>query len=964
MASALQFDLTTAYLDQPSFIAYGLVRGAGNLVFQQQLSDNSTLAFYVLGDGPWDSQVRLWINRKAIALPSANVHFHPGLDGEIGNGMAAASTGGDQHVDAFWSSVPGLTPVTYSRYAWLAVKVAPDPGAPSASLEVLGDYQAMRCRIFDAGGNQTAFQWTQNPAWWICDRIIRKFVLREGKVNQPLVAAELARFDWQSFSDAAAYYDVDIGGGIKRFSDGGVVFLDGSLTEDRLLEQLLLMCRSYILERNGKICLYPDQPRASVFTFTSDNIAPQSFVAKKSNLRGGKNRISASFREIGRASGSVDDATRFAIATQKLDHEAHQRAIGARGPGLSIIPKVKELQLDFGNNTAERVARLLQYQLVRQLGDDADPNLVYVAPFTPEWTGFEDSLKVEPGDVITIDPSISQEFGAKLYEVLEVEERPDGTRAFKGLEYEANAFTDVAPTQQLIEAPNPGNGLTLPNGVEMVRNPTLEFGDNGWTEETGFSIVSDSANAYAGSWVAKFVGAAAAAFRNVVLIAVQPGETLMVSCMAKRTAGDGTVRVRIDWLSAALAELSQSAGNAIASATYGTSRVVGAAPASAAFARVEAEVTGMTVSTTAYFDQFYAWMFPRHLGEVGDDDAGSGRRAIVVGSSTALNPQGNIPATALPSNWLNNYKKQVQGALWASAVYAVGDLVRFTVGGPTQRCIVGGTAGGAAPASPGSNWGTVTDGTVTWRRIGAGGSTGSYGMVKFDWAAFTPNRADSSTVSILASSTESVPAAPTLSQVAGGALAARTRYARVALVKNGFMHGISAEASLAVSVNNLLQVASPAAVTGYDGWVPLVGADSNQEQLAVDGAISIDAPIAFGTNYTEPAAGFESLALKPNLWSDDNGLVANQGIRRWAGTNTELAASGTYFYYPAWSLALSMVHFANVGLKSAGDPVSAAKQSGDGNIALSAGSVQVTQPAPGGTGSGTYGGSGGGRGTM
>src|SRR6266568_3530774 len=69
------------------------------------------------------------------------------------------------------------------------------------------DYQAMQVRQFDSSGNQTAFAWTQNWAWIICDFLIRKFVLREGMVNQPLVTAELARFDWPSFVAAAAYYD-------------------------------------------------------------------------------------------------------------------------------------------------------------------------------------------------------------------------------------------------------------------------------------------------------------------------------------------------------------------------------------------------------------------------------------------------------------------------------------------------------------------------------------------------------------------------------------------------------------------------------------------------------------------------------------------------------------------------------------------------------------------------------------
>src|SRR5690242_17733135 len=206
---AAAFDLSTAFLDQPKTLAYGLVRGAGNLILQQELTDKTRVSFYMLGEGPWDSILRLWINDKLVTLPSSTtVHFHPGFDGEIGNGLSAVSTGGDQHVDQFFTLIPGgLSPITFSRYAWLALKTAPDPSAPSAQLTVLADYQAMQVRQFDSSGSQTAFAWTQNWAWIICDFLIRKFVLREGKTNQPLVAAELARFDWASFAAAATYYD-------------------------------------------------------------------------------------------------------------------------------------------------------------------------------------------------------------------------------------------------------------------------------------------------------------------------------------------------------------------------------------------------------------------------------------------------------------------------------------------------------------------------------------------------------------------------------------------------------------------------------------------------------------------------------------------------------------------------------------------------------------------------------------
>lgn len=418
---------------------------------------------YILGDGAWDSLVRLWINNVLVTLPdTTKVHFHPGIDGEIGFGMGKTSTGGDQHVDAFWTDAAEVDAVTFSRYAYLALKVPPDPKAPSAELTVLADYQALKCRAFDSSGNQTAFAWTQNPAWWICDFLLRRFVLREAKANQPLVAAEKARFDWPSFVDAAAYCDVDIGGGVKRFSDGGLVFLESGLTADRALEQMLLLCRGHLLERSGKIGLYCDQARSSVFTFRLDNVLPGTFKVNKTNVRPGKNQIVGNFRDINLAAGSSDNATRFSIATKQLDHKSHQFAIGVRGPGLSIMPKVQALALDFGNNTPERVDRLMQYQLVRQLGDDVSAGETYVAPVSANWEGYEDSLAVEPGDLVTIDPSISEEYGGKLIEVLEIEECPDGTRGFSaGLEYQPNAFPDVAASQQSAQATDPADGLPI-----------------------------------------------------------------------------------------------------------------------------------------------------------------------------------------------------------------------------------------------------------------------------------------------------------------------------------------------------------------------------------------------------------------------------------------------------------------------------------------------------------------------
>jgi hypothetical protein len=466
-SQAAAFDLQTSFLGMPKTLAYGLVRGAGNLVFQQQLSDNSTIAFYLLGEGPWDSLLRIWLDGvEGPPIFPGGVDFHNGYDGEIGFGMGAVSTGSDQHVDQYFSDVVPLTPTTWSRYAYLALRYPPNPLAPDANLTVLADYQAMRCRIFDASGNQTAFQWTQNPAWWICDFLIRKFILREAKAGQPLTAAELNRFDWVAWNDAAAYCDYVIGSGVPRFSDGGLVFLESGMTAQSALEQMLLACQGYILERNGKLTLYIDQPRSSVYLATADSLVPGSFSPYKKNLQQAQNRITATWREESLASGSTDDGTRMSISTSQFDHEANQAASGGRGPGLAVMSLVNELQLDFGINTAERVSRLCNFLLLRQLGLDVDPNYLYNAPYNCDLILNEDSLAVEPGDVITIDGSISEEFAGREMEVLEIEERPDGNRKFTCLEYVPDAFGDQATPRQLRQAPVPGTGLTFPFGLD------------------------------------------------------------------------------------------------------------------------------------------------------------------------------------------------------------------------------------------------------------------------------------------------------------------------------------------------------------------------------------------------------------------------------------------------------------------------------------------------------------------
>jgi len=48
---AAQFDLSTSFLDIPKTLGYGLVRGAGNLILQQELPDKIARLFLHAGRG-------------------------------------------------------------------------------------------------------------------------------------------------------------------------------------------------------------------------------------------------------------------------------------------------------------------------------------------------------------------------------------------------------------------------------------------------------------------------------------------------------------------------------------------------------------------------------------------------------------------------------------------------------------------------------------------------------------------------------------------------------------------------------------------------------------------------------------------------------------------------------------------------------------------------------------------------
>jgi hypothetical protein len=123
--------------------------------------------------------------------------------------------------------------------------------------------------------------------------------------------------------------------------------------------------------------------------------------------------------------------SRFAQRTKVIDHEQHQLAVGQRGLNLSPVYKRVPVTIDFGNNTMERVERLLNFIKTRNLGVDATP---YAAPFSAKVQASFYAVDATnnvlaaqlPGDILTIDATISEEFQGD-YEIMKISyARPTG----------------------------------------------------------------------------------------------------------------------------------------------------------------------------------------------------------------------------------------------------------------------------------------------------------------------------------------------------------------------------------------------------------------------------------------------------------------------------------------------------------------------------------------------------------
>jgi hypothetical protein len=234
-------------------------------------------------------------------------------------------------------------------------------------------------------------------------------------------------------------------------------------------------------------------------------------------------------------------------------------------------------------------------------------------------------------------------------------------------------------------------------------------------------------------------------------------------------------------------------------------------------------------------------------------------------------------------------------------------------------------------------------------------------LLNITWSAFNIYYPDGLTISVPANTGYTTPSTPSLTTVSGGSLALRTRYVRICFIREGAILAIGPETSISVAASHLLQVTSPSAVAGYDGWMPIAAANTLTESFINNstfgsGGIGGITPIAFGTNWTEPTAG---LTTNGDTISEYLATASSTGTGLFVMGNT--ANSTTYSIYPAYNPTDGNLIFPNGILSSAGDAASAALMWADGNIPLQAGYAQTTSPSAGGSSSGS---GGGGRGVL
>ncbi|MGB8887107.1 MAG: hypothetical protein WCC87_10320 [Candidatus Korobacteraceae bacterium] len=300
--------------------------------------DGTQYGFWILGEGEWDGFETIWnqtaplfaigyyydISSGAYTAWGPNppeIHFHSGTDGPLGSSLPSPSSNGpDQGCDNWIGELPSgaaILPQCYSRMAYYALKWLPESwtyldaqvNQVGQTLSPIGDWRALRCRIFDATGTQVGYEWTTNPAWHWVDAWIRCAFMPRSEYTlsmssgppytttpETLPSDVLDKFDWGSVYQFSQDCDYVLANGRKRF-EGNYAFAQQT-TLAAILEQILLNSRGYQQEYAGRLFLNMDKPRASVFLLTSAHQVPLTFTVDDREVHQNANDYTSEFLDL------------------------------------------------------------------------------------------------------------------------------------------------------------------------------------------------------------------------------------------------------------------------------------------------------------------------------------------------------------------------------------------------------------------------------------------------------------------------------------------------------------------------------------------------------------------------------------------------------------------------------------------------------------------------------------------
>ncbi len=259
------------------------------------------------------------------------------------------------------------------------------------------------------------------------------------------------------------------------------------------------------------------------------------------------------------------------------------------------------------------------------------------------------------------------------------------------------------------------------------------------------------------------------------------------------------------------------------------------------------------------------------------------------------------PVTVAPV-WNAQVQKTVTGRVVA-ATYQTYPLYKFTL----QYNVLTATDFNTLLAFFNQQQGNVTpfwfdagpgQDTVSAQAIGSGdGVTTTFTLLRSYGGFAEPVGAANGTPTVYAGGTSvpsgaiNAPGTPSLSQVSGGTIAATTYYVKTAYAQvTGQLSAASVEASLAVSADYLLKVASPAAESGATQYAVYAGTAS--------GAEVYQATVNIGTAWTMPAGGIATTGASPPSangtgWSVSGNLLTFNSA---PSAGVVLTWTGSYYF--------------------------------------------------------------------